>query len=104
LLGFAGAPEAAVWLEDAAPLLSAESDGNVLPHQAAQFVDKVLGGFGHLQPHIHEVAAQRAQVLLAAHNRVREAAHGADRRITKAEPQLPADVLGIYVLLPLLAV
>src|SRR5690606_29651365 len=101
LIAFTGAPAAAEWLDrDAAEaLLDATPDANVLPEQATSFVRRVVDGFAALRPAIDHRARERADVLLETHRRVREEskARGATYRV---EPQLPADVLGIYVLLP----
>jgi hypothetical protein len=45
------------------------------------------------------LAARRGEELLAAHRRVRTAARlrGIQQRV---EPQIPPDVLGIYIFLP----
>ncbi len=104
LLAFAGPPETPEWLEEptAEALLDAEPAGNILPEQASGFVRKVVDGFESLRPRIEEEARARAKALLDAHRRVREEARikGAAHAV---EPQLPADVLGIYVFLPVAA-
>lgn len=101
LLAFAGAPDAPEWLDapDAEALLDAEPAGNVLREQATTFVRRVVDGFASLRPAIDRRARERAGVLLDTHRRVRDEsrARGLTHRV---EPQLPADVLGIYVLLP----
>jgi hypothetical protein len=50
---------------------------------------------------VEEEARRRAGVVLDAHRRVREGA-GLKRTTYRVEPQLPADVLGLYVFLPAL--
>ena len=101
LLAFEGAPDGAVWLApDAAErLLDAVPSGNIHAEQAAAFVRRVVEGFAALRPRLEADAHQRAALLLDAHRRVRQAARmkGVSYRV---EPQLPADVLGIYVYLP----
>jgi len=101
LLAFTGAPDSAEWLEsDAAEaLLSATPDANINPDQARDFIRRVVDGFSHLQPRLEAEAGQRAERILDAHTRVRQATR--DRGVQhRVEPILPADVLGIYVLLP----
>jgi superfamily II DNA or RNA helicase len=101
-LAFVGAPDSAGWLgeEKVAPLLDATPDGNVAPEQAREFVARLLDGITDLSPHLDEIARDRAAELHDAHQRVREGAHV--RGITySVEPQLPVDVLGAYVLLPM---
>jgi superfamily II DNA or RNA helicase len=102
VLAFAGSPQNAEWLEsDAAEkLLEAPPEANITPDQATQFLQKAIDGFDLLRPHLDQVAEARGQELLAAHRRVRIAsrAKGISHRV---EAQLPPDVLGIYVYLPL---
>lgn len=100
-LAFAGAPDAAEWLdpETAEALLQARPDANVPPDQAAEFVRRMLAGMPALVPHLEAAARSRAQALLAAHTRVRQAARQTHVR-HEVEPHLPVDVLGVYVYLP----
>jgi hypothetical protein len=103
-LAFEGAPENAQWLEPEAAeaLLNAAPEENIHPEDAARYVGKVIEGFAHLAPTLNAIAEQRGQELLAAHERVREAAYrrGDRRPQHRVEAQLPPDVLGIYVFLP----
>ena len=101
LLAFAGAPRSAEWLdgETAEAMLAAPPEGNVVPDQAQHFLRQVIDGFDALAPHLDEVARQRGDELLEAHRRVRAAARQSGMR-QRVEPQLPPDVLGIYVYLP----
>ena len=46
------------------------------------------------------MARERGEELLAAHRRVRDAAQQRGVRY-RVEPQLPLDVLGIYIYLPM---
>ncbi len=105
-LAFTGAPENATWLssEQAEQLLLAEPDENIHPQEAAKFVQRVIDGFDTLSPYLTEIARQRGQELLAAHSRVREEAYrrGERRPQYRVEAQLPPDVLGIYVFLPVM--
>ncbi|MDP8236008.1 MAG: helicase-related protein, partial [Candidatus Erginobacter occultus] len=101
LLAFEGSPAAAQWLEPEAAeaLLQAEPITNIYDEQARTFVSRVVEQYDDLLPHLGEEAAHRAQVLLDAHSRVRVAA-----RVTgvkyEVKPQLPPDILGIYIYLP----
>jgi superfamily II DNA or RNA helicase len=101
LLAFTGSPENAVWLskDDAEKLLQAAPDQNVNPDQARDFVQKVIDGFDSLRPHLDETANQLGDQLLDAHQRVRLASKQKGVQ-THVEPNLPPDVLGIYVYLP----
>jgi len=101
LLAFAGSPQNAQWLdsERAEELLYLTPDANINPDQAVNFLSKVIENFELLRPCLEEVALARGQELLDAHTRVHKAAvvKGVKYRI---EPQLPPDVLGIYMYLP----
>lgn len=98
---FRSAPESAFWLSEAEAeaLLGAEPAGNIPPQQAANFVRQVVEGIGHIRTAIDQLAVERAQALLEAHRRVRIA--GGVRHLRyDVRPQLPVDVVGVYVLLP----
>ena len=101
VLAFAGSPQNAEWLdgEIAERLLDALPEGNITPEQAGDFVRKVEEGFSAIRPHLDEVALRRGGELLEAHQRVRRAARVRNVQY-RVEPQLPPDVLGIYVYLP----
>lgn len=62
----------------------------------------MLDGWQHLAPHLDARAEQLADELVDQHRRVRDAARRKGVRFT-AKPHLPPDVLGIYVLLPVVA-
>ena len=74
---------------------------NVLPQQAKRQIEQVLAGMSDLQPALNEIAERRGEAVLAAHERVREAAKqkGLSHSI---RPQLPPDILGVYILLPVI--
>ena len=98
---FAGSPSNPEWLsrETAEELLRAGPDANINPDQAAEFVRKVNQEFAVFESYLSELAVTRGQELLEAHTRVRGAARiqGVRHRV---EAQLPPDVLGVYVYLP----
>lgn len=104
VVGFASRPDAPEWLADgeAEALLQAEPDANVAPEQAKQFIQRVLDGMEQLGAPLNEVAERHGQELLEAHQRVRTAARLKGVRTT-IRPQLPPDVLGVYVLVPVVA-
>lgn len=101
LIAYRGSPKEAEWLskEEAEKLLQALPDANVNPDQAQDFVQKVIEGFDSLRPHLDETAIQLGKELLDAHQRVRRATKQTGI-LTRVEPNLPPDVLGIYVYLP----
>jgi ERCC4-related helicase len=100
-LAFTGAPQNAEWLEPTAAeqLLLAHPEANINPEQATDFVRKVEEGFDLLRPMLEQAARQYGEVLLEAHQRVRRASKIRNVRY-RVEPQLPPDVLGIYIYLP----
>lgn len=102
LLGFLGAPGKAEWMTDTNEmerLLHAKPSRNIDQAQATGFVQKVIDDFDSLRPHLDEYAGQRGDEILEAHRRVRDAARLSGVKY-EIEPQLPVDVLGIYVYLP----
>lgn len=101
LLAFEGSPENACWLSDesAEELLNTIPDANIAPETARHFVGKVVEGFDNLLPYLNEVAKKRADELLEAHRRIRAVSQQKNVRY-RVEPNLPPDVLGIYVYLP----
>ena len=103
LVGFEGAPAQAQWLNaaSAGALLSVDPDDIIYPDQAVLFIQRVKEGYGFISPYLEALAHERSQILLNAHRRVRSEAKMKGLRYT-VTPQLPPDVLGIYVLLPVL--
>jgi len=101
VVAYSGSIENAQWLDDekALALLQAQPDANINPDQAGDFVRKVIDGYAALEPHLNEVATRRGANLLDAHQRVRRASKVRNVQY-RVEPQLPPDVLGIYVYLP----
>ena len=101
IVGFVGAPDKAEWLEPihAEQLLTATPVKNMAPEQAADFVRRIVDEFEPLQSAVENFATQRGQELLNAHRRVRSAARWRGVR-QEIRPELPPDVLGIYVYLP----
>lgn len=103
LFAFTGAPEKAQWLSfsETELLLNAEPDEIIYSEQARTFIQRVVEGYNLLEPTINQMAVERGQALLDAHTRVRQAARIKGVR-HKVEPQLPPDILGIYVFLPVM--
>lgn len=104
LLAFEGAPTQARWLdEDAAlALTAAQASENTAPELAQGTVERILGGLDAVAEHLDEYGAQRAADLNDAHRRVRGASEQRLRGL-RVEAQKPADILGLYVYLPLTA-
>jgi hypothetical protein len=103
LVAYRGAAADAEWLpeEDATNLLHAIPDASreVPFGQAKAMINSVIEGYEALVPHLNQVAKDRGDQLLDQHRRVRDAAR--QKGVTyRVEPNLPADVLGVYVYLP----
>lgn len=100
LAAFEGSPANAQWLsvEQAEKLLAAMPDANLPLELAQERIRQVSEGFDQIRPKLDVVAKERGDKLLEAHLRVREASKGKGRY--RIEPQLPPDVLGLYVFLP----
>lgn len=101
IVGFEGAAEQAAWLspEQAESLLTAVPDANIAPEQSRQFVGKVVEATPALAPWLDSFAAERAKSLLAVHRQLRDESRIKGLKYD-VRPQLPVDVLGVYVLLP----
>lgn len=103
-VAFRGRGEEREWLDDAAAeaLLDATPDQNIDVPQQTQQIERVLAELRAMPDEWQRLAAERGAALLEAHQRVRAATRqmGVGYRV---EPQLPPDVLGVYVLLPVLA-
>jgi len=101
LVAFEGAPAAAQWLttEQAEQLLSAEPTGNIAADQAEETLQRILDNLDALTPYLDDIAHQAEADLLDAHRRVRSGA-GVARRGLDVRAETPADVVGVYVLLP----
>jgi hypothetical protein len=98
LVAFTGPSQAPEWLsdEESEALLGAEPAANIAHDQAVRAVERAVAALSDVD--LSDFAKGRAAELLETHRRVRESA-----RTTGAftvEPQLPPDVLGVYVFLP----
>jgi hypothetical protein len=77
------------------PLLAAEPSGNVTAEQASAVIQAALDAGGEWRPLLEAQAYARAEALADAHSRVRTG-----RTRVTVRPELPPDVLGVYVLIP----
>ena len=101
-LAYEGLPHKARWLnsEQVEALLQAEPTANIPPAQARQTLQRALDDYSEaLAPQLEKFARERADELLEAHGRVRQATGDSDSG-PGVEPHLPPDVLGLYVYLP----
>jgi len=101
VMAFAGSPQNPQWFdnETAHSLLEVRPSGNIQPEQARDFAARVVENFSALAPYVESEANRRGEELLDAHSRVRRALR-LKRVQYSVVPQLPADLLGIYVYLP----
>jgi ERCC4-related helicase len=101
MLGFTGAPTEPTWLElpDVERLVAVTSSRNIAPELARDFIARVLDAAPVWSAHLDDAARTRADSLLDSHQRVRQAV-GQTTASWRIEPHLPADVLGIYVVVP----
>lgn len=88
------------WLTDdsASRLLECTPSGNLSPEAVQREVRTALDFLATHPQQLQNLAEQRAQALLADHQRVREAARDVGQH--SVSPCLPVDVMGVYVLLP----
>lgn len=100
LLAFTGPSDAPEWLgtDQTDALLDAEPDANVAHEQAVRTLQRAVDALPGMIGELERITSARADDLLATHQRVREGAR-ATGTVT-VQPQLPPDVLGTYVLLP----
>jgi len=84
---------------EALALLEHEATRSIEPPANQRQIDLALGRHPDFQPAIAAYAAERAAALSHDHERVKAATRG-EGVTTTAEPVLPADVIGLYVLVP----
>ncbi|WP_231736018.1 MULTISPECIES: DEAD/DEAH box helicase [unclassified Sphingopyxis] len=84
---------------DALALLELEASGNLDPSVIARQVEAARGRVAGYQSAIRAYADERAAALREDHDRVKAATRG-EGATTEVAPVLPADVIGLYVLVP----
>ncbi|MCW2940120.1 MAG: helicase [Actinomycetia bacterium] len=108
VLAFRGSPAKAEWLteQEAIALLDARADENTAAEFAVATAKRILDGpagalppLDEVMPHLKQYGEELATALHAAHSRVREAS-GTARRGLRVIADEDADVLGLYVYLP----
>ncbi|MGP5653164.1 helicase, partial [Glutamicibacter arilaitensis] len=108
IVAFRGAPGRHQWLTDdeVARLLTAKPTANVGEQAARNMASAILKGVPLLESDLAEQAAAVAEQIQRDHTEVRLAARGdssAGRlgiRGLAVEPNLPADILGVYIYAP----
>ena len=85
-------------LQDAAlqPLLDAQPDRNMRPHERIQHVEWALSVIEQEQAVLEQMVAARARAIEEAHRRLREALDQGQVAVTA----YPPDLLGLVVLVP----
>lgn len=82
-------------------LLALKPDGDVATDVKKDFINEVTSNYRELlTTKVNEYAKTRAAYLLSSHSKIREAAALKNVKYT-VEPNLPADLLGVYIYLPL---
>lgn len=101
-VAFRGAPGSPEWLDDdaTAALLAASPAANVDPALARDRLARTIERLPALDGDLADLARARAEALLEAHERVRQAARSPGARSVRVEPHLPPDLLGVYLFLP----
>ena len=84
--------------EKALALLEAEATSNIDEGARVRQIDAARERLGAYTPSIEAYAQQRGEALSFDHLRLTEAAGGGST--VKVSPVLPADIIGLYVLLP----
>jgi Helicase conserved C-terminal domain len=100
VVGFTGSPSNPVWLspeEAMSILISANPVGDVLPGMKLVEIEDFLARIDLLKPALENFAIEHSELLLQSHRRVRALTKEGQIRI---KPQLPMDILGIYILQP----
>lgn len=102
IAAYQGRPGSLTWLdEDAAHdlLTCARPDANVQPDERIAGLQRAMQQVQQMTDDINQITSTRAERLRASHQRVRRATGGGSVRV---RPHLPPDILGVYVLLPLI--
>ncbi|KPC60650.1 DEAD/DEAH box helicase [Streptomyces chattanoogensis] len=104
LLAFEGAPANAVWLTQGAAvrMLDAQATENTDPAFGERTMQRVLDQLPSVDTHLEAYGDELADELRESHRRVRTASREIVRGL-RVTAQKPADVLGVYVYLPVLS-
>jgi superfamily II DNA or RNA helicase len=84
---------------EALALLEPDASGDIAPPVIARQVESAVARLPDYQRAIADYAATRAAALSEDHDRVKSATRG-EGATTVVDPVLPADVIGLYVLVP----
>lgn len=100
IAGFTGPPSQPQWLDagEAQRLIrQAEPVRNAIPYLQREAIQGLLDSLGELEDDLHRIAQERSDNLARSHRRVRNITKEGQIRV---QPQLPMDILGIFVLHP----
>lgn len=100
VVGFTGPPSNPLWLalEEAQHLLQqATPVGDIAPALKRMEMEDLVNSLSSLEEELETIAQMRSQALAQSHRRVRSITKEGQVRV---KPQLPMDVLGIFVLQP----
>lgn len=100
LAGFTGSPSNPLWLEpeESQHLLQrAEPTGDLAPALKRLELEDLINSLSSLEEELETIAQMRGQALAQSHRRVRNITKEGQIRV---KPQLPMDVLGVFVLQP----
>ena len=102
ILSFSGPPSTPEWLPlaETESLLEATPARSTAPELARSRLEQVMAAIPSFGPRLAQEAEGRADQLLRAHRRVRSASDHRGVRYS-VTPELPVDILGTFVLLPL---
>ncbi|WP_281250752.1 helicase-related protein [Hydrococcus rivularis] len=107
VVGFTGSPSQPQWLsdEETLALLQRVEPGGDLPLQRKRTaIERILSNLPVLESHLEQIAQTRSQSLLQSHRRVRAITNSQfaiNNSQLRVQPQLPMDVLGVYLFQPL---
>ena len=104
LLGFEGSPDDPKWIDEKLleNLLLAVPKGNLSEERKKASVKLMIDGFAGWKGQLDISAKAFAEQALISHKKVREAAQ-LKNVVYRIDPKLPADVLGVYVYLPVVS-
>jgi hypothetical protein len=100
VVGFSGRPDNLTWLDEASALSlidTAQPAGNLSAEQRSDTLHQTLEWLPLLAGELNAIAQARAVALHESHRRVRQATRAGRVQV---RPNLPLDLLGVYVLLP----
>lgn len=101
LRGFLRSPSNPEWMDpdELQSLLTASPVADMPFERKRRQLQKLIERLSELEPSFRELANDRARALQESHERVRAIARASKRKV-QVEPQLPPDIIGVYILQP----